>query len=243
MNMNNGYTLTVIFCAVDETGALKNAFESIDKSAYISEFIFVLSQNASNECIKTAKKLCEDSRCRLIFQSGKGLGNAIKNAVDAARTSHMIVWPSDGGMDTSAFKTMVSLSQKHPESIVTVSRWLKGGGFEDYGRIRKIINGISQKMFAVLYGCKLTDFTNPTQIAPTELYKKIKWQSDGFELIPEMTFKPLRLGCRFIEVPCKNLKRSEGKKHNSIKDLVKYYFIAPKIRFMKTDDILKGKDI
>lgn len=243
MNVNNSYTLSVIFCAVDETDALKDAFESIDKSAYISEFIFVLSKSASKKCVETAAKLCRDKRCRLIFQSGKGLGNAIKNAIDAARTSHMIVWPSDGGMDVSAIKTMVSLSQKHPESIVTVSRWLKGGGFEGYGHIRKIINCISQKMFAVLYGCKLTDFTNPTQIAPTELYKKIKWQSDGFDFIPEMTFKPLRLGCRFIEVPCKNLKRSEGKKHNSIKDLVKYYLIAPKIRFMKIDDILKGKDI
>ena len=232
------YSLSVVFCAVDETYSLIDTHKKISSFGLADEYIFILSKKASEACIKTVKSICESNgSCSFRFQSGTGLGNAIRDGITAVSGTHIIVWPADDGMDTDAFPEMVRLSKENPEKIISVSRWLEKGCFEGYGKIRKIINFISQKLFSVLYGEKLTDFTNPTQIAPVNVYRKIRWQGERFDFVPEMTFKPLRLGCRFIEVPCGYQKRKEGNSNTDIKELIKYYFVILKIRCMNESDI------
>lgn len=235
--MNNEYRLSVVFCAVNESNSLTNAFRKISSYDKAFEYLFVLSKDATDDCLKTVKNLCKSCSCRYIIQGKNGLGTAIQEGISAVNGTHIIIWPADDGMDTDSFPQMADLSEANPKSIVTVSRWLEKDGFVGYGRIRKLINGISQKLFAFLYCSDLTDYTNPTQIAPVNLYRNIKWQGASFDLIPEMTFKPLKLGCDFIEVPCKNLKRNEGASNSSFFQLIKYYLVIFKILFMKKKDI------
>ena len=77
----------------------------------------------------------------------------------------------------------------------------------------------------------LTEFTNPTQIAPVALYRRVRWERGGFEMLTEMVFKPLRLGVRFFEVPTKNVKREEGRSHRTFGAALLYYYMILKIRF------------
>lgn len=236
--MKDEYRLSAVFCAVDETYSLIDTHKKISSSALADEYIFILSKNATAGCVETVRSICESNKnCSFRFQSGAGLGNAIRDGIKAVSGTHMIVWPADDGMDTSAFPEMVRLSKESPEKIISVSRWLEDGCFEGYGRVRKIINFISQKMFALLYKAKLTDFTNPTQIAPVSVYRKINWQGERFDFVPEMTFKPLRLGCEFTEVPCRYQKRQEGSSNTDISELIKYYFVILKIRCMNESDL------
>ena len=239
--MNKEYRLSVVFCAVDETFSLVDTYTKINSYGYASEYIFILSKNASTNCIDTIKMLCQNSNCHYFIQDGYGLGNAIRNAINFVSGTHMIVWPADDGMDTTAFPKMAELSLSNPEKIISVSRWLEKNGFEGYGKIRKVINFISQKLFAFLYSADLTDFTNPTQIVPVSVYRKIKWQGEKFDFVPEMTFKPLKLGCEFIEVPCKSLKRQEGSSNSSFFELAKYYYVIYKIYRMNETDIIVGE--
>lgn len=240
--MNEDYRLSVVFCAVNESYSLMQAFQKIDSYAAAFEYLFVLSKKSAEKCTETVKEICKKENCSYIIQSGKGLGNAIRDGIKSVTGTHIIFWPADDGMDTASFPEMVGLSMNNPEAIVTVSRWLKKDGFNGYGKIRKIINGVSQRLFAFLYRSDLTDFTNPTQIAPVALYRKINWQGTGFDFIPEMTFKPLRLGCRFIEVPCKNNKREDGSSNSRFFQLIKYYFVILKIMIMKKKDITVSVD-
>lgn len=237
--MNNEYKLTVAFCATNESESLRTTYDKIRFFDCACEYIFVLSQNASKECVETVKSICEHADSRYFFQTEFGLGNAIKNAIEEAKGSHIIVWPADDGMDANSFPEMVRLSKEYPEKIISASRWLLKNGFVNYGRIRKIINYVSQNIFAWLYKSDLTDFTNPTQIAPLEIYRNINWQGQSWDLIPEMIFKPLKLGYSFIEVPCKNISRKEGKSNSSFLGLFKYYFIILKIYFMSENELTK----
>lgn len=239
--MKEDYRLSVVFCAVDETFSLVDTYTKISKCNCATEYIFVLSKKASKNCIDTVKELCKHKNCRYFIQDGFGLGNAIRNAINFVSGTHMIVWPADDGMDTAAFPKMVELSIGNPEKIISVSRWLSSNGFDGYGKIRKIINFISQKFFALLYSVDLTDFTNPTQIVPVGVYRKIKWQGERFDFVPEMTFKPLKLGCEFIEVPCKSLKRREGSTNSNFFELVRYYYVIYKIYCMDETDIVIGE--
>ena len=238
--MRDEYSLSVVFCATNESQSLVDTFTKIKEYNCAAEYIFVLSQTASDACVSTVKNLCRESCCRYIFQSEKGIGNAIRNAFDEAEGSHIIIWPADDGMDSRAFPEMVRLSKEHPDKIISVSRWLLADGFEDYGRIRKVINYVSQKMFAMLYKSDLTDFTNPTQIAPLKIYRNIVWEGITWDFVPEMIFKPLKLGCEFIEVPCKNLTRKEGKSNSGFFALAKYYIVILRIYFM-SEERLSGR--
>lgn len=237
--MKNEYKLSVAFCATNESRSLKSTYIKIRNYNCAHEYIFILAENATEDCINTVKDICESSDCRYIFQSTPGLGSAIRNAFDEAKGTHIIVWPADGGMDDRAFPEMARLSKENPDKIISVSRWLAEDGFKNYGKIRKMINLISQKIFALLYASDLTDFTNPTQIAPLKLYRSIRWKGQHWDFIPEMIFKPLKLGCDFIEVPCKNLNRKEGKSNSSFLKLSKYYLVILRIYFMSKDNLIK----
>lgn len=237
--MKSEYKLSVVFCATNESNSLIRTYFKIRKYDYAYEYIFVLSTNASAECVNTVEKLCKNSGCRYVFQREAGLGGAIRNAIEEATGTHIIIWPADDGMDTASFPEMVRLSKENPEKIVSVSRWLAHNGFAGYGKIRKAINFFSQKLFALLYKSDLTDFTNPTQIAPLSIYRSINWQGYDWSLIPELIFKPLKLGYGFIEVPCKNLKREEGKSNSDFLKLCNYYLVIFKIYFMSEDELNK----
>lgn len=240
--MENEYKLSVVFCTINETHSLIESYSNIRKYDSAEEYLFVVSRKASDECLKTVKELCKNEKCRYITQSGYGLGNAIRDGFDSVKGTHMIFWPADNDMDSSVFPEMVRLSENNTDKIVTVSRWLAQDGFRGYGKLRKIINYISQKAFKLLFKSNLTDFTNPTQIAPVSLYRSIKWEGNDFELIPEMIFKPLKIGCEFIEVPCKSIPRDDGKTNGGFFKFAKYYPVIYKIHKMTEKDIITGAE-
>lgn len=229
--MSAEYRLSVIICAVDESETLKECVAQMRAAVDVFEYVFVLSKNCRPETGETVRALCEADDCRYLIQDAYGYGNAIRNGIDASKGTHMLLWTADGGLEVSSVPKMKEISENDPENIVKVSRWLPGGGFVNYGRFRKFANYISQKAFAVLYGVKLTDFTNGALIAPLDLYRRIRWDNNDFSFIPEMVFKPLRLGVRFTEVPCVNYERREGVSHVSFGMLLKYYLVILKIRF------------
>lgn len=240
--MDTEYTLSVVFCTTNETYSLIESFSNIKKYDCAEEYLFVVSQKASDDCLEIVKELCKKNKnCSYMFQSGFGLGNAIQDAIASATTSHMIFWPADNDMDSNSFPQMVQLSRRNRDKIITVSRWLADDGFQGYGNFRKLLNYLSQKAFGLLFKSNLTDFTNPTQIAPVKLYKKINWEGSDFELIPELIFKPLKIGCEFIEVPCKSIPRKDGKTNGNFFKFAKYYSIIYKIYKMTKKDILIGE--
>ena len=63
--------------------------------------------------------------------------------------------------------------------------------------------------------------------------------SANFKSMTEVIVKPLRLGAAFIEVPCKNVPRQEGKSHNTFKGYLMYYYVIVKARFTKKEKLLK----
>lgn len=232
--MSDSYRLTVAFCVVDETQLLKDTFQKIKSKFDAFDYIFILSLNSTQKARTTVTEICNAyDNCRFYFQDGYGLGNAIKSAISLTDGTHLIVWPSDDGMDCDSFAQMVKTSMKNPEKIIKVSRWLRKGDFVNYGKFRLIVNYVSQKIFAVLYNSNLTDFTNPTQIAPINVYRSIEWKNDDFGLIPELVFRPLKAGCDFMEIPCKNTEHRRGGGNSNLYMLIKYYFIIFKIRFEK----------
>ncbi len=225
------YRLSVVICAVDETFSLRRTFEKLDSFREASEYLFVLSKTCTPGCLAVTQELCRRPDCRWMYQSGTGLGGAIRDSFTEVCGTHLVLWSADEATDVSSFPEMVRLSKENPEKIIKISRWLRKDGFEGYGRVNKALNYVSQRMFGLMFRSSLTEFTNPTQIAPVAVYRSIRWERTGFDFLPEMILKPLKLGVEFIEVPTKNVPREEGESHTTFRAHLLYYRNIFKIFF------------
>ncbi len=237
--MNENYSLSIVICAVDETFSLERTFQKLDGYGGADEYLFVLSKTCTPECLATVERLCERADCRWIYQSATGFGNAMRDSFEIVRGTHIVIWSADEATDTSSFPQMLRLSKENPDMIIKISRWMRPDGFDGYGRLNKFLNYISQRAFGLLFRSDLTEFTNPTQIAPTPLYRKIRWTHTGFDFLPELVFKPLKLGVKFIEVPTKNVPREEGKSHNTFFSHIFYYRTILEVFFTKKENLIK----
>ncbi|MBQ6164697.1 MAG: glycosyltransferase [Clostridia bacterium] len=242
--MSEKRSLSVVITAYDETDSLRRVFDKLDAVGGADEFLFVLARRCSLDCARTVKEICDEKPyCRRIVQTGYGFGNAVREAIDSVRGTHMLYWTADSGAaDPEIFPELLRLYNRYPDKIITTSRWLDGEGYRGYTPARKLINYVSQKTFRLMFRSQLTDFTNIIQIAPVDIYRRIRWEQTDFSFNAEMMFKLVKAGCEFIEVPSRNVERTEGKSHTTLRELVRYYPVIWKIFLSAKDDVIAPPD-
>jgi hypothetical protein len=126
-----------------------------------------------------------------------------------------------------------------PDSIVTATRWVKGGGFRGYNPLKLFLNKIFQSLFGLLYFTRLTDMTYGYRIFPNALLKQIDWKELRHPFLFETLVKPLRLGVRVSEVPTQWKARSEGESQNTFFRNFEYLRIGVKTRFASRQSLLR----
>lgn len=238
--------VSIMLGAVSETNSLRNTVNTVLEICNhkdITEIIIGYPERITQECLAVVNELSimETDVPIITFRQTRPFMAGINDMIDVARGSHCMLLASDMALDLSVIPQMIEKAKKSPDVIHSVSRWKKGCKFYGYGKIRRIINFCAQKFLAVLYMRNLTDFTIPVQIAPSELYKSIKFEEIGFPFLLEMVLKPIRLGYKFTETPTNCYSRKEGKSSNSFMQTADYLRIALHIRFMKKEDILLDK--
>lgn len=235
---------TVMMGAVNETDSLRQTVLEVLKLCDhkdLREIIIGYSQKVTPESKAVVDELADletDVPIVTFEQKRKGISGLV-DMIDVARGTHCILVASDMALDLGCVAQMIEKAKSDGDLIVSSSRWMKGCKFIDYGTVKKILNFAAQQFLRVLFGAKMTDFTNPCQIAPTELYQAIEWENEGFPILIELVLKPLRLGYKFTEVPTNCYPRKQGKSSNSFKQTAMYFTTALHIRFMKKSDILK----
>lgn len=236
---------TVLIPATDETMTLEKTIRTIAdtcKKDDLEEFFIIICEKTTEECRKTIADFsgfCKGIPIRTEIQDTPGLGGALICGMKNAAGTHIITMPADGGIDLDAPSRMIAEAKKKPSAIVTTSRWMKGCRFEGYNKIRLFMNHIAQIFLRILFLQKMTDMTNPSQIAPKEVYDNIVWESTDYNLMLEMVLKPVRMGVEFIEIPTNCHPRTEGKSGNSPAKTFAYLGTAIKIRFTPRKYFLK----
>ena len=238
--------LSVMLGAVSETDSLRetvNTVLEICDHKDITEIIIGYPDRITKPCLAVVNELAsrESDVPVVVFQQTRPFMSGINDMIDVARGSHCLLLASDMALDLSVIPMLIEKTKKEPQVIHSVSRWMKGCKFYDYGKLKRIINFCAQKFLSVLYMKNLTDFTIPVQIAPSELYKSIKFEEEGFPFLLEMVLKPVRLGYKFTETPSNCYSRKEGKSSNSFGQTASYLRTALHIRFMPKKEILLKK--
>ncbi len=234
--------VTLMMGAVNETESLRqtvNTLLEVCDHKDIKEIIIGYAQRITPDCLATVKEIAamECDVPIVVFEQKRPFMSGINDMIDVAKGSHCLLVASDMALDLSIVPTMIEQAKKEPDVIHSASRWMKGCKFYDYGTAKRFINFCAQKFLAVLYMRNLTDFTIPVQVAPSELYKSIKFEEPGFPFLLEMVLKPIRLGYKFKEYPTNCYPRKDGKSSNSAKQIISYLRVALHIRFMPKKNI------
>ena len=236
--------ISVLLPVINETYSLRKTIQIINESSknYIKEYLILISGKTRPESIREIDALKEIYGDLIVthLQEKPYLGGAIREGFDLASGSHVILMASDLETDPNLVSDLIFFEQKCPEGIITASRWLKGGSFNGYSKIKFVFNYIFQKVLSILYNSDLTDMTYAFRIMPTNLVKKIIWEELRHPFLLETIIKPLRLGIKIKEIPANWKSRSEGESQNTFLRNFEYLRIAFLTRFYSRDKITKS---
>ena len=237
---------SIIIAAVNETFSLKetvNRTLALCDRADLAEFIIVMGKITTPECRRAAEEI-HDSNCGvpvvLYDQKRPFVGPAYQESFLLAKGSHLVMMSADLETPPECVPLFIAGAKKHPGDIVTASRWIKGGSFSGYSKVKWACNFVFQKLIGILFGSSNTDLTYGFRLFPTALMQKINWEETKHPFFLETALKPLRLGVRMYEVPAKWEARPEGESVNSFFHNFAYFKTAWRVRRMNRDAIVKG---
>jgi glycosyltransferase involved in cell wall biosynthesis len=170
---------------------------------------------------KTAK-IATRNGAKVVFQKGKGKGNAIKQGLnnEYLDADAIIMIDADGSMDPKEIPSFVEALCSGAD-IVKGSRFIKGGYSYDMGSLRRIGNIVMITVVNLLWSAKYTDlcygFAAFNKRAIEKLVPHLK--SQNFEIETEIFLKALDLGLVVKEVPSTEFIRKNGESNlNSFRD-------------------------
>lgn len=236
---------SIIIAAVNETFSLKETVErtlALCDRKDLAEFIIVMGKITTPECVETAETI-RDSDCGvpvvLYYQKEPFVGPAYQEAFMLARGSHLVMMSADLETPPECIPLFIEQEKRHPEDITTASRWIEGGSFSGYSKVKWICNFFFQKMIGMLFCSSNTDLTYGFRMFPTALMQKIRWEEKKHPFFLETALKPLKLGVKMYEVPAKWEARTEGESVNSFFHNFAYFRTAWHIRFMPGKQVVK----
>lgn len=227
--------VSFILPATDETFSLEETVEKIhaELPSHTIEYLVVTHPKlTTSACRGTITNLEKKYGERIVAfdQSRRGIGGAIRDAIDRARGEVIILMAADLETDPAVIPAML---QKFNEGydLVATSRWHGGARFSGYDPFKLMLNFFFQHFFRLLYSTNLTDLTYAYRAYKTPVLRSIAWEEFGFPFLFESILKPLRLGYRVAEVDAPWQARREGVSHNSFWQTFAYTATGIRLRF------------
>jgi dolichol-phosphate mannosyltransferase len=197
------------------------------------EIIVIISPHSLAESRSVCDNLAaEDERiCVFVQQRNPGLGHAVREGYARVRGNVVLSMDADNEMELAAIPRMLAELTEGNHGLVVGSRWLPGGGFVGYSRLKYRLNWCFQQMFRWLFWTRLHDLTYGFKVIRTELVRGIAWEGTLHEIACETTLKIVRLGVSVSEVPSIWTARAQGASKNTFWRNFRYVRTAAVILF------------
>ena len=114
---------------------------------YITEILLVVAPKSTEECFEVCRQLEKDfPLVRLYVQKRTpGLGWAYREGMANAKGNYVALMSGDLETEPEAIDRMVRKIEETGCDCVAASRWLPGGSFVNYDKLKLILNWIFQK--------------------------------------------------------------------------------------------------
>jgi glycosyltransferase involved in cell wall biosynthesis len=236
---------SVIIPVINETTSLRQTVDVIlrdVKRELVKELLIVVCPRTTPESMATIAQLQNELGGLVVVhqQQLPFLGGALREGFQRARGSHVIMMSSDLETDPNVVRVLIAEAEKNPSGIVTTSRWISGGSFHGYSKIKLVCNWVFQRFFSLLYQTHLTDMTFGFRIMPVKLAQAIQWEELRHPFNLESIVKPLRLGVPVAEIHTTWHARVEGESQNPFLRNFEYFRIGLKVRFARKETLLRS---
>ena len=197
--------LTLIIPAKEEKHSLPRVLNEVKNLEL--KILIVLAKN-DYETIEAIKNY----DCEILFQTGKGYGNAIREGINHAATKYVSIFYADGSTDPKNLKPMLDKIIDQKNQIVFGSRYEKNAGSHDDNLITKIGNYFFTLFGNIFFSLNISDILFTYIVAEKSALDKLKLTSDDYCLCVEIPIKTKKIGFKYATHPCFERKRLADKK-------------------------------
>ena len=208
--------LTLVIPAKKEEASLPSVLKEIKD--FNCEIIIIVEEQD-----RLTIEAVKDFDCKIIFQNGRGYGNAIIEGINNVETEYLCIFNADGSFDPKYLNQMLNLCEK--QDYVFASRYLKEGKSDDDTFVTKVGNFIFTAIGNIFFSLKLSDILFTFILGKTKSFQLLNLDSDDFCLCVEIPIKAKRMGALYSDTPSHERKRIGGsKKVNEFRDGLKILF-------------------
>lgn len=219
-------TVSVIIPTKNEAKNLPHVLPRIP--AGVTEVILV-DANSTDGTEEVARSLRPD--IRIVGQSGRGKGNALRAGFEAARGDIIVMIDADGSMAPEEIPAYVGALVAGAD-YAKGTRFVQGAGTDDMEFHRYLGNlGLTWSV-RILFGGAYSDLCYGYCAFWRRVLPDLALTSDGFEIETEMNVRALKAGLRVVEVPSFESPRIYGTSNlNAIRDGFRVLGVILKERF------------
>lgn len=218
MNENNlrldpHLKITVLLCTLNEEKNLPYVLPRLP--GFITE-VLIVDGYSKDHTVKKARELYPEAR--IIYQPGKGKGDALRHGIREARGDIIVMLDADGSMAPEEIPRFIEPLLRGYD-FVKGSRFLPGGGTTDMSKHRVFGNWVFTTLTNIFHRCNYTDLCYGYNAFWKKSFQKVMFKGNGFEVETEINIKIRKAGLKVAEVPSFEAERinGEGKLH-SLKD-------------------------
>ena len=172
--------LTIIIPAKDEKESLPTVIKSLE--SFNCEIIITMK----DDDIKTIESINRE-RIKIFFQSGKGYGNSLKEAIENCKSKYFCIFNADGSFEQNDLPKMYTEIQNY--DFIYTTRYEKPGGSDD----DTILTFFGNKFFSLIgnlfFSLKISDILYTFLMGNTDSFKKLNIKSNDFRFCVELPLK------------------------------------------------------
>ncbi len=206
--MNSKQRLSAIICAKAEPKTLPKVIRSV--AHYVDEVVVVLAPG--DELVSPSLR-SQKQKLRILYDTGKGKGEAVRLGARAATGSIFVFMDADGSHKPHDIPKLVRPIFHKQADMVLASRG-RGGSDELHGTVEKMIRLIGSSVITTIinirFKVELTDSQNGFRAISSKAWKKLSLRTNTFAIEQEMLMQVLKLGLRVSEIPSHESARVYG---------------------------------
>lgn len=203
--------LTLVIPAKNESESLPAVLEELSK--FNVKKIIVMSEN-DLDTFNSIKKYNE----QIVYQKGKGFGNALRTGINSVETQFFCVFNADGSFNPIDLETLRKKLLDGADFVFS-SRYLKDGGSDDDTVITYIGNFLFTNLCNILFRLNISDVLYTYVMGSTKAFKSLNMKYDDFSFCVELPIKAKNKNFVLTDHPSFERSRIGGvKKVNEFKD-------------------------